>query len=389
MFLISIGLVVYTYAGFPLLLLLRAVLFRRPYRQEPTTPQISVIIAAYNEEVHLRARIENLFAQEYPAGRMEVVLVSDGSTDRTSAIAGEYARRRVHLIEQPRQGKAIALNAGVSAATGEVLVFTDANSEFAPRALTALLMPFADPKVGGVVGNQVYLRSRGRSDTADGERLYWSFDQAIKGWQSAAGNVTSATGAIYAVRRELFEPIPSDAMDDFMVSTGVIARGHRLVYANEAVAREPVAEARGVEFSRKVRIITQGLRSVFYRRKLLVPWRYGFYSLQLFTHKVLRRGMVFPLLAMAVTGWSLWDAGWLYRCVWGSEVALCTLACIAVVTRGKGWGSSKLVTLPYYFCVVNAAVLAAVWNLMTRRGVHRWEPERHQQSAGASLERLT
>ena len=197
----SLGLIVYTYAGFPLLLMLRS-WWRRPCARRNVTPTVSLIVIAHNEETSIAAKLDNVLSLDYPADRLEVIVGSDGSDDRTHEIVGKYADRGVTLCVFPRQGKIPALNATIPLANGEILVFSDANSMFLPDALRQLVRPFADAGVGAVAGNQRYTSDHGNA-TSFGERLYWSFDRQLKWMQSAAGNVTSATGAIHAVRREL------------------------------------------------------------------------------------------------------------------------------------------------------------------------------------------
>jgi glycosyltransferase involved in cell wall biosynthesis len=217
-----------------------------------------MVIVAHNEAAHIGAKLENILSLDYPHDRFDVVVASDGSNDETETIVRGYADRKVKLLSLPRQGKIPALNAAVAAATGEVLVFSDANSMYAPDALRALVRPLADPHVGGVAGDQRYFKERGGASA--GEHTYWNFDRMLKQAQSAAGNVISATGAIYAVRRSLFRTVPSGVTDDFAVSTAVIAQGYRLVFASDAAAYEPAAKASGIEFGRKTRVMTRGLR---------------------------------------------------------------------------------------------------------------------------------
>jgi cellulose synthase/poly-beta-1,6-N-acetylglucosamine synthase-like glycosyltransferase len=369
---------VYAYAGFPLLLWLRARLFPRPHRAEDYTPSVSVVIAAYNEAAHIAARIENLLSQDYPTDHLEIIVASDGSADQTNEIVESYGHPNVQLLALPRQGKGPALNAAAAAASGEFLVFTDANTHFRPDAVRQLARHFADPFVGGVAGNQIYLRGERASSTADGERLYWNFDQWLKSLQSRGGSVTSATGAIYAIRRSLYQDIPADAMDDFYISTGVVQRGYRLVFAPAAQAFEPVAEAEGVEFARKLRVITQGLQAVIYRHDLLNPFRYGFYAWQLFSHKVLRRLVGVPLLVMAITCPALYGHGWVYQLALAMEVAFFLLFAAAFFLRGTSWGNRKPLAIAWYFVMVNTAALVSAIAILRGHRVRRWEPERHQ-----------
>jgi len=207
------ALVLYTYLLFPALVFLRGLLGRRPYKPGEITPRLSLIIAAHNEANTIGAKLDNILSLDYPHERLEVVVASDGSTDNTEAIVSRYARQGIKSLSLPRQGKAPALNAAVAASTGEILVFSDANSMYAPDALRALTRPFADPEVGGVAGDQRYLSGRRADLGSEGERRYWDFDRKLKQFQSRAGSAISATGAIYAIRRSLFRPVPAGVTD--------------------------------------------------------------------------------------------------------------------------------------------------------------------------------
>ncbi len=373
----AVAVVVYTYAGFPLLLALRARLGARPHRESDLLPQVSLVICAHNEARSIAARIENALALDYPPERLEIVIASDGSDDGTQAIASRFeSSGRVRVLDLPRRGKIPTLNEAVCHARGEILVFSDANSHFEPGALRALMRPFADPEVGGVAGDQRYAkRKRGRSDGNDGERAYWALDRFVKQWQSAAGSVTSATGAIYAIRSSLFEPVPSGVTDDFWVSTRVVVRQRRLVFAPDAVAIEPVAASSGAEFQRKVRVMTRGLTGVWLSRELLDPRRHGFYALQLLTHKLLRRLVVVPLFVLALaTPWLL-SSGPIYQLAGLAQGAIYSAALAGALLRGS-LGRKKFLSVPLYFCLVNLAAWQALVNVLRGRRIDRWDPQR-------------
>lgn len=374
----ALALIAYTYLLFPVLLAIRGALWRRPVQAADIEPTVSMIIAAYNEADTIAAKIENLLALDYPPDRFEVVIASDGSDDGTVAVASRYADPRIKVLDLPRLGKAGALNEAVRASRGEILVFSDANSMYAPDAIRALVRPFADPTVGGVAGNQRYLAGKDAGQTGAGERSYWSFDRLLKRTQSRAGNTISATGAIYAIRRTLFKPVPEGVTDDFVTSTRVIAQGYRLVFAPDAVAYEPVAHRSDIEFGRKVRVITRGLRGVLVMRELLNPLRYGFYAIQLFTHKVLRRLMFVPLLALLATAPFLWDAGPFYRLALLGQLAFYGSALMGWLLRGTRLGRLKVFAIPFYFCVVYTAALIATWNVLRGQRITRWTPQRQQ-----------
>lgn len=377
-FWICIASIVYVYVLFPAMIILRGSLGgeSNQYSDVSPLPFVSVIIAAYNEAKTIRKKLENLISLDYPKDRIEFVIASDGSKDGTDAIIREYEEQGVKLLSLPRQGKAAALNSAVMSSSGEILVFSDANSMYEREAIRILVRPFADSEVGGAAGNQSYLSEREVSTEDVGERTYWKFDRILKLFQGRAGNVISATGAIYAIRRALFQYIPDGVTDDFFTSTGVIAQGYRLTFVPDAVAYEPVSESNEAEFLRKVRIITRGLRAVLVRRQLLNPLRYGFYSLQLISHKVLRRVVVFPLLVLLATSLSIWEFGTIYRAVALGQLAFYFCGFIGLLFRDTKLRGLKIFALPFYFCMVNAAAFVAVTNVLRGHNINRWEPQR-------------
>ena len=376
LFWLSAGLIGYTYAGFPALVLARGRLRPRPHREEPVTPTVSIVIAARNEEASLGGKLDNLAALDYPAERLEVLIASDGSEDGTNELVAARAHDRLRLVDLPRGGKAATLNAAVAQARGDILVFSDANSMFAPDAVRRLVAPFADPEVGGVAGDQRYVADGGEAAVAGGERSYWSLDRAIKLAESRGGHVISATGAIYAVRRSLFREVPASSTDDFATSTGVIAQGHRLVFAPDAVAYEAVGASAEVEFSRKVRVMTRGLNGVIIRRELLDPRRHGFYALQLLSHKVLRRLMAIPLIVLAASATALWRRSPFYAAAAAAQVSVYLVGVLGLLAGRRPRARGKLVAAPTFFVLVNAASLQALLNVVRRRDIARWEPGR-------------
>jgi cellulose synthase/poly-beta-1,6-N-acetylglucosamine synthase-like glycosyltransferase len=375
-FFVASGLVGYTYVLFPGLVLLRARLRPRPHLSAPITPPVSVIVAARNEARSIGAKLDNLLNLDYPQDRLQVVVAADGCDDDTDSAARARGDERIRVVSLPRVGKAGALNAAVGVATGEILVFSDANSLYARDALRALVAPFADSDVGAVAGDQRYLADHAEAAVATGERLYWDLDRAIKRAESRGGNAVSATGAIYAVRRELFSQVPPGVTDDFATSTAVIARGKRLVFAPEAIAFEPVARSSRDEFARKVRVMTRGLNAVVARHELLDPRRYGFYALQLLSHKVLRRLMALPLAALALSAAVEARRSRAFRALAAAQGILYGLGTTGLFLRRSGGWRSRVVALPAYFCLVNGASLAALWNVLRRREIDRWEPRR-------------
>jgi glycosyltransferase involved in cell wall biosynthesis len=375
--------VLYTYVGFPLLVLIRGRLRPQPHSWDPYFPSVSLIVAAHNEAGVIRHKLENLLTLDYEQERIQILVVSDGSDDGTNDLVAEYAGRGVELLALPRVGKAAALNRAVQVARGDILVFSDANSIYAPDAVREIVTPFSDPMVGGVAGDQRYLEA-GAGGDASGEGTYWDFDRLLKRAESRAGNVISATGAIYAIRREHFDPVPEGVTDDFYVSTGAVCRGRRLVFQERAIAYEPVAATGQLEFQRKVRVITRGLRAVLVRRELLNPQRHGFYAVQLFSHKVLRRVMVIPLTVIGMATPALLRRGRLYRVAAGAQLLVYGTGVAGLLWAQVRGASPRLLRAPAYFCLVNYACVRAILNLVTGRTITRWEPGR--PASGSDLE---
>jgi cellulose synthase/poly-beta-1,6-N-acetylglucosamine synthase-like glycosyltransferase len=372
----SVFLITYTYIIFPVLVILRGIISPRVVKSADCEPAVSFIIAAFNESKSIETKIRNILALDYDRDRIEVVIASDGSNDGTDEIVEAFRSSGVRLLSLPRRGKIHALNSAVETSTNEILVFSDANSIYAPDALRNLVKPFADPEVGGVAGNQKYIDPEKATGIGEGERSYWSLDRLLKVFQSRSGNVISATGAIYAIRRALYNPLPEGVTDDFVASTNVILRGYRLVFEADAVAYEPVAGSSAVEFERKVRVISQGLRSVIAMYPLLNPFKYGFYAVELFSHKILRRLMVFPLLALLITTPFLWGRGILFQVATLSQIMFYALALLGWLSSGSYLGRIRIFSIPFYFCMVYTTALIAAANLLLGRRITLWEPQR-------------
>jgi len=376
-----------TYVGMPLLTIIRGRVLRRPHVTADITPSVSVIIAAHNEVAVIGERIENLLALDYPEDALEIVIASDGSTDGTDAVVARYEDQRVRLIRPGRVGKGATLEAGVAASSGDILVFSDANSQYAPGAMRALVRSFADPQVGGVAGNQVYL-PKGASDadaTELGERGYWDFDRLLKLSQSAAGSVTCGTGAIYAIRRVHFGPIPEGITDDMLNTIRVVDAGSRLVFDADAVAYEPVAPSGQLEFRRKVRIMTRSFRCLLLMRRLFDPRRSGWYAVQLFWHKVMLRTAALPLVALAVVAPTLWRHGPIYQVATVGQVACYSLAAAGIALVRRPIGRHPALAVPAYFTLVNIASMRALLNLIRGERIDRWIPERAVAPIRANL----
>ncbi len=372
---VSAGFVGIVYAGFPAVLATACRFRARPLRAAGAAPgSVSVIIAAHDEAQSIVAKLDDVAAQRIgtEAG-LEVIVASDGSTDDTVALAEGHPSRPV-VLDLPRGGKAAAMNRAVRVATGDVVIFTDANSRLGPDAFDRLLAPFDDPDVGGVAGDQRY--EERPSGTASSESNYWSYERRLKRWESCIGSVVSSTGTLHAVRRELIDEIPGDVTDDFFVSTGVIAHDRRLVFAPDAVAWEAPNETAGAEYRRRVRIITRGLTGVRRRRALLDPRHHGTYAVVLFVHKVARRLVFVPMVIAGAGSWSARRDHPVWRLAVLVQLFFYGLALVGTLAPRATIGRFRIAALPAHFCMANVAAAHAVANVVRSKQYVTWTPER-------------
>lgn len=378
-----VAIVAYGYFGYPVTAAIAGALLDRKVRKEPVTPPLSVVIAAYDEAEEIEARIENIFQSRYPRDRIEVVVASDGSTDDTVALASAVDPSRVRVLDLPRRGKAAALASAAGHATGEILVFTDANTMFHRDALAMMARNFADADVGGVAGRTEYVVKADVQSSGRGEDLYWRYDTWLKNLETKTGSVVSAHGGMYAIRRELFRPVEDPAVtDDFAISTAVVAQGKRLVFERDALGLEETMAESGPEFRRRVRLMTRGLSGVLLRRELLNPVRHGFYAVALASRKVLRRTLPLFFPPLFVLSLLLAPTGTFYFAIAAAQVGFLSLAILGWATRGTRVGKSPVLYVPFFFCLANLACAVALWNLVQGRRIERWTPQRHTPAQG-------
>lgn len=365
--------IVLTYFGYPALLWL-ARPFGRPHRQDPeATPTVSFAISAFNEAAVIREKIDNALSLDYPRDRFEIAVISDDSDDGTDEIVRSYGADKVKLCRQsPRRGKSLGLTRFVPELTGQIVVFSDANSIYEPDAIRKLVRHFADPKVGFSVGHQRYYADG--TDVSDSESLYWRYETFLKIEESRIGSVVCGDGAIYAIRKELFEPLKADDINDFYLPLRIVVRGYRGIFDPEAVCYERTAASFAGEFRRKVRIVNRSLRAVMRSPQALNPLRVGVFAFQLGIHKVLR--WFAPFLLIAAFFANLWLAV-NDRAEYRALLALqCAFYGMALLRPLKGIGGLKPVYLASYFCLMNLAALQGVLGCLLGTRIAVWQPER-------------
>lgn len=364
----------YVYVGYPALLLLIAIFVKRPPSVPGHTPTISMLIAAFNEQVGIQRKLEQTVQLDYPADKLEILVLSDGSQDRTDEIVRQFHDPRVRLIRIPdRRGKTSTQNEGVRQALGEILVFSDATTVYHPQALKYLAANYQDTQVGAVSGRYEYFDSQGSSPTGMGTIAFWNYENSIKMRQSRIGTLTGCCGCIYSVRREAYTELAADVISDLVQPLWVIQKGYRVLFEDRALAYEKTTESSSEEFSMRVRVITRGMRGLLSVPDLLQPWKHPWISFQLFSHKILRWMVPLFLLLLLVSNILL-----LREPSFGKLLALqlsfyfLALAQVFLPLHRR-W---KILGLPLYFCTLNAAALVSTVEVMRGKKYVLWQPVR-------------
>jgi len=355
LFWVSLAVMAYAYGGYPLWLYLRARGRIRPVRPAPIFPLVSVVVAAYNEEQVLPAKLQNLTTLNYPEDRFEVVVVSDGSRDATNRILEAHQQRNVRAILVPEhEGKASALNRGIRAARGEIIVFTDARQILERDAVHRLVENFADSSVGCASG-ELMLGVPGAAAAGDGVAQYWALEKKIRQWEGVRGSAIGATGALYAVRKELVVPLPpATILDDVFIPLHVVRQGSRVIFEPGARGWDQLNPSLKREF------LTGN-----YQLLRLAPWvltRANPVRVEFVSHKILRLLVPFALLAILAS--SILLPGTFYEICLGLQLAFYGLGGLGLGNRRAGY-VGRLAKVALTFLVLNGAAVVALVNFLT------------------------
>jgi cellulose synthase/poly-beta-1,6-N-acetylglucosamine synthase-like glycosyltransferase len=370
---------VYIYFGYPLLLWVLSKVRPRPVREGDVTPRASFLICCFNEEGVIGDKIRNTLSLDYPPEQIEVLVVSNGSTDGTNDIVRNWGDPRVRLVALDTPGKMRALNEGARQATGEILVMSDADWFLDHHTLRLMGRQFADPEVGGVCGARKSSMKRGGDATGEGEGMYARWDKYQKTLESRIGSVFAADGLLYAIRRELFVPITNPGQaDDITVSVQIPLRGRRLLFEPDATAWEDGSVHAASEFRRKVRITNRSVRALLSIGSGLLTS--GFYSVELLSHKLVRHFIPLFLLPMLAASIYLATRSPFYVVMLAGQLAVYGLGAIGAVLRNRPLGRAKIFAVPYYFCFVNTAAFFGILQLFGGQQTHSWSTR--AQNAG-------
>ncbi|TDO24048.1 glycosyltransferase family 2 protein [Pedobacter duraquae] len=380
LFWISLFLVFYTFFGYGIVLYLLVRLKRifTPVNRKKflfdDLPSCTLIVAAYNEEDFIHEKIKNTLQLNYPEGKLELIFVTDGSSDRTPEIVAEYPAIKL-LHDTARKGKISAVHRAIEHVTTELVVFTDANTFLNKDALVLMCRHYAEPGVGAVAGEKRVLIEENADATA-GEGFYWKYESKLKEWDSELYSVVGAAGELFSVRKNLYQPVPANSvLDDFMISMRIAEKGYQIIYEPDAYAQESSSANIAEELKRKVRIAAGGIQSVIWLSALLNPFKFPVLSFQYISHRVLR-WTITPLLMVltfVLNGWlAVLHAGLIYDLLFAGQVFFYLAAYLGKVMETRKM-KVKLFFIPYYFCVMNYAVMAGLFRFFFGEQSVIWE----------------
>jgi cellulose synthase/poly-beta-1,6-N-acetylglucosamine synthase-like glycosyltransferase len=374
LFWVFVCLMVYIYAGYPLLVRVLARLFGRPVAKAAMTPEVTIIVAAFNEERCVREKLDGLLQLDYPADHLRIIVASDGSTDATDAIVRSYGDPRVTLLRvEGRVGKTACQNQAVKAATSEIIVFTDATTRLGKDALRTLVGNFSDPAVGCVAARLVYV-GKGDSLTAEGGTAYWNYEIGLRMAESRLHSLVGVSGCLYGVRRAAYRDIEPHLISDFVIALRMQEQGLRTVLEPGAVCFEETLERSAQELSMRIRVAIRSIGALVGERRMMNPFRHGWFAFELISHKALRYASPFiwagAILASVAAANQLF-----YLTCFLLQVALVLLGILGFHLQSRG-SLPKPLSKPYYFLLTNLASLIATFRFMRGERIRVWNPVR-------------
>lgn len=373
-----IMLALYIYLGYFLLVILLGKVMQKKVKKANIEPSVALMIAAYNEELSIAKKIENSLSLDYPKDKFKIIVVSDGSTDRTDDIVKSYADRGVELIRvEGRVGKTEARNVAVRSVKEEIIIFSDATTKYKTDIVRKLVRNFADKTVGMVTGHLIY-QDGDDTQMGLGQKLYWQYESLIKKSQTEMGTLTGSVGCVTAFRTGLYTPLPDNIIEDFTGPLMMVMKGFRVVYEEEAICFEETTTKSSKEWSMRVRVIRGGMTGLLFAKKILNPFQYPLASFQLISHKILRWMVpLFMIFFATVTLQAvLADPEYLVaQVLLIIQLLFYGSAALAFLLEKKGI-HLKITAIPFYFVVVNLAALVAMFKMLNHTLEATWEPQR-------------
>ncbi|HJV18783.1 MAG TPA: glycosyltransferase family 2 protein [Sediminibacterium sp.] len=385
LFWICILIILYTYIGYGMLLWLilkiRRILKGKKTEDYPEyTLPLTVIVAAYNEAYCIEEKILNTLALDYPADKIDYIFVTDGSTDDTAVIVARYPQIR-GMHKDGRSGKIAAVHRAMQEVQTEIVVFTDANTMLNKEALRKICRHYSQADVGAVAGEK-RVQIEASSDATAGEGFYWKYESKLKQWDSELYSVVGAAGELFSIRTALYQPVePDTILDDFMISMHIALKGYRIVYEPEAYASEKASANTREELKRKIRIAAGGIQSTIRLKELLLPWKRPLLSFEYISHRILR-WVVTPYLMLLALLLNIWlvaggEKDIIYGLMLLGQLAFYGAALLGWLLE-KRQMKVKLFFIPYYFCLMNYAVIAGLNRYLFTEQTVLWEKARRK-----------
>lgn len=379
-FFFFIIIICYVYFGYPFIISLIAAINKKTVQQnESYEPIVSLIIAAYNEEDVIEEKIKNSLTLDYPNNKLEIIIFSDASTDRTNEIVELHRDRGIKLIQlSDRKGKTVGQNLAVEQAKGDIIIFSDANAIYRKDAVRKIVRNFYDQSIGCVCGELIYY-NEDKSLIGDAENVYWDYEKFIKRQENRAASILGANGSIYAVRADLFVPLPEEIISDFIEPFKIIEQDFRVIYEPEALSYEQSTTNFIDEYHRKKRIINRSFYSLLYYKTFLNPVKYPLLSFQLISHKLLRWLIPTYLPIIFVVNLFLLNSLF-FQFTLGMQVIFYATALLGYLLEKKNWHNIVFYT-PFYYCLVNIASFKAIVEyFFKRKKIVTWKPIRMNKS---------
>ncbi len=378
-FWISLFLIFYTYLGYGIVLFFM-IKIKRIFKGKPVLPSydnlpsLTIIVAAYNEQDFIDQKIKNTLSLEYPANKIEYIFVTDGSSDNTPEIVGRYPQ--IKLLHSPeRRGKIAAMHRTMHEVSTEIVVFTDANTFLNNKALLNIARHYSDPRVGAVSGEK-RVQIDETADATAGEGMYWKYESKLKTWDSEMYSVVGAAGELFSIKTNIYQAVPPNAIiDDFMISMLIAKKGYRIIYEPEAYASENTSENVKEELKRKIRIAAGGLQSIIWLKDLLLPIEFPLLSFQYISHRVLRWTITpFLMITAFILNWMLVFSTptLLFISILVAQIAFYGFSLLGWYFESKQV-KVKILFIPFYFCMMNYAVIAGIFRYLKGNQSVIWE----------------
>ncbi len=377
-FALAVAALFYTYIGYPLFVYLVSILFPKKVEKSEFEPKVTILITAYNEEKAIRSKLENTLKIEYPKDKLEILVASDGSNDKTDEIVREFEKQGVKLFHQAgRKGKTYTQNKAVEKASGEIILFSDATTDYQTNVLREILPNFADEKIGCVAGKLIYV-DKADSDVGKGAKSYWNYETFIKESESKACSLIGASGCLYAVKKSAYQPMYAEACSDFLICTLIYKQGLRSIYEPNAVCIEETNQQADKEMKMRVRVISQTFTDLWRNRGMMNPFKSGFYAVELISHKLFRYAVPIFLLLIFITSAVLAVSSVLFLVILTLQILFYAMGFFAWILEKNGM-KLGILSIPLYFILTNFASIIGFYKFLSGERYATWEPIRETE----------